>query len=48
MKNEKASIEEQIKIAEYFKKMDDLIYACSKELEKIHELNKSLLEKMFV
>ncbi len=41
-------IEEQIKIAEYFKKMDDLIYACSKELEKLHEFKKSLLEKMFV
>lgn len=41
-------IEEQIKIAEYFKKMDDLIYACSKELEKMHEFKKSLLEKMFV
>lgn len=41
-------IEEQIKIAEFFKKMDGFIYACSKELEKMHALKKSLLEKMFV
>ena len=40
-------IEEQIKIAEYFKKIDDLISASSIELEKLQALKKSLLEKMF-
>lgn len=40
-------IAEQIKIAEYFKKIDDLISASSIELEKLQALKKSLLEKMF-
>lgn len=41
-------LEEQSKIAEYFKNLDDLISACSKELDKLQSIKKALLEKMFV
>lgn len=41
-------IEEQIRIAEYFEKLDKLISSCSKELDKLQSLKKGLLEKMFV
>lgn len=41
-------IAEQIRIAEYFEKLDELISSCSKELDKLHSLKKSLLAKMFV
>lgn len=42
------SIAEQTRIAEYFEKLDDLIFVCSKELDKLQSLKKGLLEKMFV
>ena len=41
-------VEEQSKIAEYFKNLDDLISACSKEIDKLQSIKKALLEKMFV
>ena len=41
-------IPEQIRIAEYFEKLDKLISACGKELDKLQSLKKGLLEKMFV
>ena len=41
-------VEEQSKIAEYFKILDNLISACSKELDKLQSIKKALLEKMFV
>lgn len=41
-------IAEQIRIAEYFEKLDKLISSCSKELDKLQSLKKGLLEKMFV
>lgn len=41
-------IAEQIRIAEYFERLDELISTCSKELEKLQSLKKALLEKMFV
>lgn len=41
-------IAEQIRIAEYFEKLDELISSCSKELDKLQSLKKAMLEKMFV
>lgn len=41
-------IAEQIRIAEYFEKLDKLISSCSKELDKLQSLKKGLLEKLFV
>ncbi len=41
-------IAEQIRIADYFERLDALIAACSKELDKLQSLKKGLLEKMFV
>ena len=41
-------VEEQSKIAEYFKNLDNLISACSKKLDKLQSIKKALLEKMFV
>lgn len=42
------SIEEQIKIGEYFQNIDDLINLNQQKLEKLKNIKKSLLEKMFV
>ena len=42
------NIEEQIKIAQYFKNLDILIFSCNKQLEKLQSIKKALLEKMFV
>ena len=41
-------IEEQIKIGEYFKNLDNLINQNAQKLEKLKNIKKSLLEKMFV
>ena len=41
-------IEEQIKIGEYFKNIDNLITLHQRELEKLKKLKKACLEKMFV
>ena len=40
--------EEQIKIGEYFKNLDNLINQNAQKLEKLKNIKKSLLEKMFV
>lgn len=40
--------EEQAKIGTYFKNLDDLLRLHEKELEKLKNLKKALLEKMFV
>ncbi|MBQ3199462.1 MAG: restriction endonuclease subunit S [Firmicutes bacterium] len=42
------NIAEQTRIAEYFEKLDELIFVCSKELDKLQSLKKGLLGKMFV
>ncbi len=42
------SIEEQQKIGNYFKTLDKLISLQEKEIEKLKNIKKSLLEKMFV
>lgn len=41
-------IEEQIKLGEYFSKLDHLITLHQRELEKLKNIKKSMLEKMFV
>ena len=41
-------IEEQIKIAQYFKNLNTLIFSCNKQIEKLQSIKKALLEKMFV
>lgn len=41
-------VEEQSQIAEYFKNLDNLISACSKEIDKLQSIKKALLAKMFV
>lgn len=41
-------IEEQIKLGEYFSKLDHLITLHQRELEKLNNIKKSMLEKMFV
>lgn len=41
-------VEEQSQIAAYFKNLDSLIFACSKEIDKLQSIKKALLEKMFV
>ncbi len=41
-------IEEQIKIGEYFKNLDNLITLHQRKLEKLKQIKKSCLEKMFV
>lgn len=41
-------LEEQKKISEYFKHLDHLITLYQRELEKLKNIKKSLLEKMFV
>ena len=41
-------IDEQIKIGNYFQKLDTLIDLHQKELEKIKNIKKASLEKMFV
>ena len=41
-------IEEQIKIGEYFNNIDNLINQNEQKLEKLKNIKKSLLEKMFV
>jgi len=41
-------IEEQKKIAEYFRNLDNLITLHQRELEKLQNIKKSCLEKMFV
>ena len=40
--------EEQMKIGEYFKTLDNLITLHQRELEKLQNIKKSMLEKMFV
>ena len=42
------SRDEQIKIAEFFRQLDNLITLHQRELEKLQNIKKSLLEKMFV
>ena len=42
------NIQEQILIGEYLKKLDDLITLHQRELEKLKNIKKSMLEKMFV
>jgi type I restriction enzyme S subunit len=42
------SIEEQEKIGNYFKNLDNLLTLHQRELEKLQHLKKALLEKMFV
>ena len=42
------SNEEQIKIGIFFKNLDDLITLHQRELEKLNNIKKSMLEKMFV
>ena len=42
------SLEEQKKIGEYFEKLDYLITLHQRELEKLQNIKKSMLEKMFV
>ena len=41
-------INEQIKIGDYFKKLDNLITLHQRELEKLQNFKKACLEKMFV
>ena len=41
-------LEEQKKIAEYFENLDNLITLHQRELEKLQNIKKSMLEKMFV
>ncbi|HBE9333764.1 TPA: restriction endonuclease subunit S [Clostridioides difficile] len=41
-------IEEQIKIGKYFKNLDDLINQNAQQLEKLKNIKKALLEKMFI
>lgn len=43
-----SNIKEQEKIGTYFKNLDDLLRLHEKELEKLKNLKKALLEKMFV
>lgn len=40
--------EEQERIADYFKSIENIISLCQQELEKLQSLKKGLLEKMFV
>ena len=40
--------EEQDRIADYFKSIENMISLCQQELEKLQSLKKGLLEKMFV
>ena len=42
------SRDEQIKIAEFFRQLDNLITLHQRELEKLQNIKKSMLEKMFV
>ena len=42
------TIAEQIKIGSYFKQLDNLITLHQRELEKLQNIKKSMLEKMFV
>ena len=42
------SYDEQIKIAEYFSNLDNLITLHQRELEKLQNIKKACLEKMFV
>ena len=42
------SRDEQIKIAEFFRQLDNLITLHQRELEKLQSIKKALLEKMFV
>ena len=42
------TIEEQNKIADFFKNLDNLITLHQRELEKLQNIKKSMLEKMFV
>ena len=42
------SLQEQEKISSYFKKLDNLITLHQRELEKLQNIKKSMLEKMFV
>ena len=42
------SVEEQAKIGDYFKSLDTLITLHQRELEKLQNIKKSMLEKMFV
>ena len=42
------TIEEQNKIADFFKNLDNLITLHQRELEKLKNLKKACLEKMFV
>ena len=41
-------IEEQVKVGEYFESLDNLITLHQRELEKLQNIKKSMLEKMFV
>lgn len=41
-------IEEQRKISDYFKNLDDLITLHQRKLEKLQQIKKAMLEKMFV
>ena len=42
------SIQEQVKIGRYFDNLDNLITLHQRELEKLQNIKKSMLEKMFV
>lgn len=41
-------IDEQVKIGEYFANLDNLIALHQRELEKLKNIKKAMLEKMFV
>lgn len=43
-----ASVAEQQKIGQFFLKYDSLISAQQKEIDKLKDIKKSLLQKMFV
>ncbi len=43
-----SNLDEQKKIGDYFRNLDDIITLHQRELEKIKEYKKGLLQKMFV
>ena len=42
------NIEEQIQIGEYFKQLDKLIVLHQRKVEKLQNIKKACLEKMFI